>query len=41
MCRRRGAQGGADPRGYPSGNVAGRGGVGSEVTQGAPDPLIG
>ncbi len=41
MCRWRGAQGGTDPGGYPGGHVAGRVGVGSEVTQGASDPLLG
>ncbi len=40
MCRRRAAQGGADLDGYVGGHVAGRGGVGSQMTQGPPDPLL-
>ena len=41
MCRWRGAQGGAYPSGYPSGYVGRRRGVGSEVSEGMPDPLFG
>ena len=40
MCRRRGAQGGTNPGSYPVGHVARRGGVGSEMFEGMPDPLL-